>query len=108
MATVDECRAALEQLSEQLEQNPSAQSLDRTLSCQLTDLDVTFRGRLHGGRIDALTTEPGEKAQIRLAMTSDDLLRLVAGELNFASAWAKGQLKLEASMMDMIRLRSMF
>ena len=51
---------------------------------------------------------PGvEKADIRLTMTSDDLIALTDGDLSFAPAWASGRVKLEAGLRDMLRLRSL-
>jgi putative sterol carrier protein len=47
------------------------------------------------------------KADIRLTMSSDDLMALTAGELSFAPAWASGRIKLEAGLRDMLRLRSL-
>jgi hypothetical protein len=87
-----------------------AAALDRSVSCHITDLDVTFAGRMSGGRIhvhDTLQGPPQEKAQIRLALTGDDLVALVDGELNFAKAWGSGRVKLEASLMDLFRLRKL-
>lgn len=114
MATTEECREALDRLSDNLTRAEGdvrgAVALDRSLSCHVTDLDRTFTGRLEGGRIrvDALTPgPPATKAQIRLAMTGDDLLALVAGELNFARAWASGRVRLEAGIRDLLRLKRM-
>jgi len=47
-------------------------------------------------------------AQVKMTMTSDDLLRLVAGELAMGSAWATGRVKIEASIFDLLKLRSVF
>ncbi|MEU9302677.1 alkyl sulfatase C-terminal domain-containing protein [Streptomyces sp. NPDC048269] len=114
MATIEECREALDQLSGNLARAEGgvrgAAALDRSLSCHITDLDRTFTGRLADGRIqvDALTPgPPAGKAQIRLAMTSDDLIALVAGDLKFAKAWASGRVKLEAGLRDLLRLKSL-
>ncbi|QNS07042.1 SCP2 sterol-binding domain-containing protein [Streptomyces xanthii] len=114
MATIEECRAALERLSESMTRADgdvrAAAALDRSLSCRITDLDVTFSGRLQDGRIVVLDTRPGppaEKAQIRLAMSGDDLVAMVDGELNFAKAWASGRVRLEASFRDLLRLRTL-
>ncbi|MFD3542667.1 SCP2 sterol-binding domain-containing protein [Streptomyces sp. NPDC058662] len=85
-----------------------AAALDRSLSCHITDLDRTFTGRLDGGRIRVDAVAPGppaRKAEIRLAMTGDDLLALVAGELGFAKAWASGRVRLEAGVRDLLRLK---
>ncbi|OSC53675.1 sterol-binding protein, partial [Streptomyces sp. 4F] len=62
------------------------------------------------GRIDVRETlegPPHEKAEIRLAMTGDDLVALVDGELNFAKAWGSGRVKLEAGLRDLFRLRKL-
>ncbi|MGW0122586.1 SCP2 sterol-binding domain-containing protein [Streptomyces sp. NPDC003327] len=114
MATITECRGALDTLSGNLARADGgvrgAAALDRTLSCHLTDLDTTFTGRLEGGRIVVEDTVPGPppaKAQIRLAMTGDDLVAMVGGELNFAKAWASGRVRLEAGFRDLLRLRSL-
>ncbi|MFI6643454.1 SCP2 sterol-binding domain-containing protein [Streptomyces sp. NPDC050504] len=114
MATMEECRAALVKLSDNLsganKDVRSAVALDRSLSCHLTDLDTTLTGRLAEGRIEVLDASPGpprEKAQVRLAMTGDDLVAMVGGELNFAKAWASGRVKLEAGFRDMLRLRTL-
>ena len=61
----------------------------------------------HDGALCDITKRPVEDAQIRLTVSSDDLLAVTAGELPFASAWAAGRLKIEASVLDMIRLRSL-
>ncbi|WP_419993781.1 SCP2 sterol-binding domain-containing protein [Streptomyces boninensis] len=114
MKTIEECRKALDRLSESMGgaggDVKKAAALDRSLSCHLTDLDTTFSGRLRDGRIQDVVSAPGapaERAQIRLAMSSDDLVTLVEGDLNFAKAWGQGRVKLEAGVMDLLRLRSL-
>ena len=47
-------------------------------------------------------------AQLRLSMTSDVLLQLTSGQLNFANAWLSGTMKVDASIFDLIKLRSIF
>ncbi|MDT3397167.1 sterol-binding protein [Streptomyces sp. B1866] len=114
MATIEECRDALGRLAENLAGAEGdvrrAAALDRSVSCHMTDLDVTFTGRLVDGRIERVATAPGrpaERAQIRLAMASEDLLRLVDGELGFARAWGSGRVRLEASLRDLLRMRKL-
>ena len=114
MATPLECREALTTFSENLGKATgnarAAAQLDRSLSCWISDLDLTFTGQLRGGRIEGLDEAPGKpttKAQIRLALSGDDLLALVAGRLNFAKAWGSGRVKLEASILDLLKLRSL-
>ncbi|MGW2181449.1 sterol-binding protein [Streptomyces sp. NPDC001732] len=114
MATMAECRSALDKLSDNLAGADGdvrdAAALDRSLSCHIKDLDVTFIGRLADGRIQVLDTvdgPPREKAEIRLAMTGDDLVAMVDGDLNFARAWGSGRVRLEAGFRDLLRLRSL-
>ncbi|AXI70859.1 SCP2 sterol-binding domain-containing protein [Streptomyces cavourensis] len=114
MATMAECRSALRRLSDNLAAADgdvrSAAALDRSLSCRIKDLDITFTGRLADGRIEVLDTvegPPREKAEIRLTMTGDDLVALVDGDLNFAKAWASGRVRLEAGLRDLLKLRSL-
>ncbi|RFU88067.1 sterol-binding protein [Streptomyces triticagri] len=114
MATIEQCRSALDRLSDNLARADddvrSATELDRSLSCHITDLDVTFAGRLTDGRItvhDTTEGPPADRAQIRLAMTGDDLIALVDGELGFARAWGSGRVRLEAGFRDLLRLRSL-
>lgn len=114
MATLEECRDALTRLSDNLAgaggDVRDAAALDRSLTCHVTDLDVTFEGRLSDGRITVTDTVPGRprrKAQIRLSMTGDDLVAMVAGDLNFAKAWATGRVRLEAGLRDLLRLRKL-
>jgi hypothetical protein len=83
-------------------------SFDRTLSCTLTDLEVTFAGRIHDGTLTDIRQVSGGRAQVRRRMSSDDLLRLVDGELNLAAAWASGRVKIDASVFDLLKLRSLF
>lgn len=111
MATKRDCEAALRGLAERLDGVDDSlrkrHAPDRTVSCRIPDLQITWFGRLHDGTLCDITNQPEEDAQIRLTVSSDDLLAVTAGELPFASAWAAGRLKIEASVLDMIRLRSL-
>ena len=66
-----------------------------------------FRGRLQGGTIANLTDGEDPKAQIKLAVASDDLLALMAGRLHFASAWAGGRISVKAGFRDLLKLRKL-
>lgn len=114
MATIEECRSALDKLSDSMQRAEGdvreAAALDRSVSCHITDLDVTFVGRMRGGRIevhDTVQGPPPGKAEIRLAMTGDDLVALVGGELHFAKAWGSGRVKLNAGVRDLLQLRKL-
>ena len=107
MASVQECRTAIDALSAAMGARGPGSGLDRTLSCLATDLGVTWSGRLREGGLQDVTEEERPKAQIRLALSSDDLVALTSGGLGFASAWASGRLKVEASVVDLLKLRSL-
>ncbi|WP_040339298.1 alkyl sulfatase C-terminal domain-containing protein [Candidatus Blastococcus massiliensis] len=111
MATLDESLTALRGVLGDLASNPAAEGLDRSVSCRLTDLDQVVVGRLSSGAIRDLRVLPHgpevTKADIRLTMTSDDLVALTAGELSFGPAWATGRVKLEAGLRDLLRLRKL-
>jgi hypothetical protein len=111
VASMDQCLTALRGILGDLAANPAAAGLDRSLSCRLTDLEQVVVGRLSSGAVRDLTVLPDgpdiERADIRLTMTSDDLVALTGGELSFASAWATGRVKLEAGLRDMLRLRKL-
>lgn len=110
MATVDECRQALHALAARLASNPDAAAkvdLDRSLACHIRDLDAYFHGRLKGGTIVDIADGDDPTARIRLALSSADLLALVAGELHLASAWASGRVTINASFADLLKLRKL-
>lgn len=107
MATIEECRVALDRLAKKIGEGSGAPSLDRTLSCYLSDLDDGFHGRLVGGELREISDGHDKSAKIKLTATSDDFVALTSGDLNFASAWASGRLKVDASVFDLVKLRSL-
>jgi alkyl sulfatase BDS1-like metallo-beta-lactamase superfamily hydrolase len=111
MATEQECEQALTMLAERIasaDAGTKHNGFDRTLSCTLPDLDLTYAGQLRSGRLENIRKTDSSAAQVRLTMSSDDLVALVAGRLGMASAWATGRVKIDAGMRDMLRLRSIF
>lgn len=111
MASLEECHAALERLAGRLatvdDDERQRHAFDRSLSCLVPDLNVTFSGALSDGHITDITTEHAPKAQIRLTARSDDLLALTDGDLDFGKAWLSGRVKVEAGVRDLLKLRSM-
>lgn len=112
MARVEDCEQALHHLAEALRgphgDRARRAMADRTVSCRLTDLDVTFSGTLRDGGLHGIARVAEPDAQIRLTMTSDDLLALADGSLNLMSAWASRRISIGASMGDLLRLRKLF
>lgn len=112
MATSQECEAALRRVAATLagadSPDRSRHVADRSVSCTVPDLGLTFTGRLEDGALtDMASTAAGSApaAQIRLTVGSDDLVALTDGRLGFGAAWAQGRLKVDASMLDLLRLR---
>jgi hypothetical protein len=110
-ATVDQCEAAMRTFAEQLSgldpETKRRTVLDRSVTCHIRDLGITFRGQLRDGALQDVNRTDTANGQIRLSMSSDDLLRLVDGSLNFGKAWATGRVKVEASVFDLLKLRSL-
>ena len=113
MATGEECREALEGLAARISQmrpeDRAAHLADRTLSCKVTDLGVTFRTRLGPDGADpvrAETTADGA-AEIRFTAKSDDVVAVAADPGSFARAWLTGRLRVEGNLLDLLRLRKL-
>ncbi|MCD0453645.1 SCP2 sterol-binding domain-containing protein [Actinocorallia sp. API 0066] len=110
MATVQECEEALSRLAQKLgEVHPEAwarHAVDRSVSCRVSDLDLAYATRITKTGLDPFVpTEDPRTAQVRLTMKSADLLDLAADRISPAKAWATGRLKIEASLLDLVRLR---
>ena len=71
---------------------------------RLTDLDITWSGRLSDQGLTDLTTGDDARAQIRASVSSDDLVALVEGRLAVAVAFATGRIRVQASPFDLLRL----
>lgn len=80
---------------------------DRTVSCVVSDLDLVWSGRLGDEGLLDVTTDPADRAQIRLSVGSDDLVALAEGRLAPTTAWAGGRLRVQAGPMDLLRLRTL-
>lgn len=113
MATQHECEAALHRVAASLAgagRDASAKVFDRSVNCTVPDLGITFTGQLRAGGLTDVAAAPAgtpARAQIRLTVGSDDLVALTDGRLGFGSAWTQGRLKIDASMLDLLRLRRM-
>ena len=111
MASVDECEAALRDLAVLLAavdaDKRQQHAVDRTLSCWVSDLKVCFTARLGPAGLTDITRGGQHEGQIRLKVSSDDLVALTKGELGFPAAWATGRVKVDASIGDLLRLRTL-
>jgi hypothetical protein len=111
MATAEECREALQTLTGRLvEMSPQDRASyfgNRSMSCHVTDLDVTFVTRFTDQGAEPVTeAKPDDPpADIRLTASSDDVVTLSATPANIARMWLSGRVKVQASMRDLLALR---
>jgi|SRR5664279_2167286 alkyl sulfatase BDS1-like metallo-beta-lactamase superfamily hydrolase len=112
MASVGDCEQALHQLAARLAEADGSTkkhaSFDRSLTCRLRDLNVVYAARLRDGALRDIRVVDSTDAQIRMTMTSDDLIALVQGRLHMGSAWASGRVRVSAGVLDLIKLRTIF
>jgi hypothetical protein len=112
MATLEQCEQAVHGLIERLaDVDPDVRrkyAIERTVACRVPDLDVVFLARFDDdGIVQDLQTADSGTAQVKLAASSDDLIALIEGRLGVPTAWATGKLKIDASMLDLLKLRSL-
>ena len=113
MATAEQCRQALENLTGRIaDMDPAdrqAHLVDRVISCKISDLGVTFVTRLGPDGASPVTEANGSEppAHVRFTAKSDDLVAIADDPGTFARAWLSGRLKVEASIWDILRLRKL-
>jgi len=114
MASVEACRTALDELTTMLAAvDPQLRARhvpERTVHCRISDLDHSFLGRIGPDGVHDLveTTESDPQADVRVTMTSDELVALAKGDEDFLHGWLRGRIQVSASMRDLLRLRSLF
>jgi predicted lipid carrier protein YhbT len=111
VASESECEKALRAVVDMLARVPAdvrrKYVLDRTISCRVSDLGVTWSARLTDEGIVGLTTGDDSKAQVRLSVGSDDLIAIVEGRQSVPTAFATGKVRVQASPLDMLRLTNL-
>jgi len=111
VADRQQCEAALRGLAARLDQvaareGRSPRAPDRTLMCRLPDLGASYTAELRDGCLRDIA-EGAHPSQITFTLTSDDLMAITEGRLSVTSAWASGRLRVEASVRDLLRVRSL-
>jgi hypothetical protein len=110
VATVEEVDEILGDLLERLgDLDPNTRSLmpaRRTLEARCPDLDLVRYAIWRDGQLQLLSEPPARRADIRISVLSDDLLRLHHGEITFSRAYSESRVRLDASMTDLLRLRA--
>jgi putative sterol carrier protein len=113
VASKAEVEKQLQVLLGRLAENPdsvrSAIPERKVLRCQVTDLGTGWYSVIEGGRVSAPSETPPDdgRVDITLRVGSDDLVDLIEGRLSFLSAFTSGRVKVDASIIDMLRLRAL-
>jgi hypothetical protein len=116
MASVKECEDAFGRLSRTLDGvDPTLRARHvptRRIACRIKDLDIVYSAKLdEDGVHDLMATSPSgavpEDAEVKVVVTSDDLVALSTGEEDFLQAWLRGRVQISAPMRDVLRLRSL-
>ncbi|HKD89370.1 MAG TPA: SCP2 sterol-binding domain-containing protein [Streptosporangiaceae bacterium] len=113
MATAEECRTALESLTGRIAnmdaKDREAHLVDRTLSCRVSDLGLTFVTRLgpDGAEPVKVADNGAPPAQVRFTADSNTVLAIAGDPGSFMRAWLSGKLKVQGSVFDLLHLRKL-
>lgn len=112
MATKDEVSKAIGRLMARLDGNEenvrSAIPGRKVLGCLVTDLDASWYSVIEDGHVSAPTqSPPDEPVAVLLKVRSDDLIDLVEERISFTSAFLSGKVRVDASLTDLLRLRTL-
>ena len=113
MATQEQCRKALESLTGRLSSpevlDRAARLGEKTMSCRVTDLGVTFMTKLGPQGSEPVTeaTASTPPAQLRVFANSDQIVAIADNPANFAKGWLTGRLRVEGSIKDLLQLRKL-
>jgi predicted lipid carrier protein YhbT len=113
MATAEECRKALESLTGRISdmdaKDRAAHLADRTLSCRVPDLGLTFVTRLGPDGAEPIREADNDTPQAQVRFTADsDVVVAIAGDPgSFMRAWLSGKLKVQGSVFDLLHLRKL-
>ena len=102
-------RVLLGRLAENQESVRSAIPERKVLRCRVTDLGTDWHSVIEAGQVSPPSQIPPDdgRVDITLRVGSDDLVDLIEGRLSFLSAFTSGKVKVDASIVDMLRLRAL-
>ena len=112
MATKAEVERQLGLLMARLDGNEanvrSAIPTRKVLCCHVPDLGADWYSVVENGHVSQPSeAPPNGRADITLRVGSDDLVDLDEGRISFVSAFTSGKVKVDASIVDLLRLRSL-
>ncbi len=77
----------------------------KVIAVRITDLDADYWTTMRAGTMDRLHRGVPEHADIRIRVSGDQLVAMVDGRSSLFAAFVSGQVKIEASVSDLLRLR---
>jgi hypothetical protein len=111
VADVERIEAILDELLARLDGlDPSTRAMlpnRRTIEARCPDLDLVRHAEWRQGRLSVLDAAPPRRPDIRISVRSDDLVRIADGEVSFGQAYLAGRVRVDASMSDLLRLRTL-
>lgn len=79
----------------------------RLIQTDCPDLELQWHALWEDRNLGAVTRGPAPgRPDIRIRVRSDDLLALAEQELEFRNAWQDGRIRIDASVTDLLRLRT--
>jgi hypothetical protein len=79
----------------------------RVIEVEVTDLGCSYWTVLAGGAMDGLHPGSPPNTEIRIRLASDRLVDLVDGKTSLFHAYLAGQVRIDASFGDLLRLRKL-
>ena len=112
MATKDEVTRALERLMARLDGNDgavrSAIPGRKVFRCHVPDLDASWFSVIEDGHVSPPVESPVlDNVDVSLEVDSDDLIELVEERASFISSFLSGKVRVQASITDLLRLRTL-
>ena len=84
-------------------------SASRVIACHITDLEITYRAEYGEGRIRKLrVTKAVDDADVRISVSSDELISLAQGRTSLPLALLFGRIRVDANARDLMLLRQLF
>jgi predicted lipid carrier protein YhbT len=111
VATAAEVERSIRTLAKRLAEASVDPSVvpDRTIMAICPDLDIAYRMELKDAKLRGLKQVASkESADARITARSDDLIALLEGRLNAATAFLTGKVRIDAPAKDLMMLRRLF
>lgn len=115
MSSIDACLAGIDLLNKRILDLPEPERhrhiRERSIDIEVPDLATVFHMRLTVDGLIDITHHPADRPapppQIRITVTSDDLVAISEERLSAKTSLLTRRVKVEASVSDMLRMRKL-